>query len=68
MKGKAMTLEDIRLIGECLAERDRILAEIARLTEEAKQLSVSAIAEKFDCGYKTIYRIAQQNNDKTDAA
>lgn len=48
-----LTKEDIRLIWQCVAERER-------LREEARRLSNKALAEKFGVHYRTIERITQR--------
>ena len=47
-----LTDDDIRLIRECVAERER-------LREEARQLSNEALAQKFDVSQRTIDRVTQ---------
>ena len=47
-----LTDDDIRLIRECVAERER-------LREEARQLSNESLAQKFDVSLRTIDRVTQ---------
>lgn len=47
-----LTDDDVRLIRECVAERER-------LREEARRLSNEALAEKFGVHHRTIERITQ---------
>lgn len=48
-----LTKDDIKLIRECIAERERLRAEAA-------QLSNASLAEKFDVHQRTIDRISQR--------
>jgi len=47
-----LTDDDVRLIRECVAERER-------LREEARRLSNEALAEKFGVHHRTIERVTQ---------